>query len=139
VVLTAVQPLRKEYALGACERSFRAGIITAGKLLGERAFSMLLKAEKQSSDDYVSLANTAFINQFYEKLADRAGQAAIDLDPNNSLKKSFHKNATAARIIEDRGLEVICSFGNGWVCEINANSNRSGLRTFVPRVFARTG
>jgi tetratricopeptide (TPR) repeat protein len=114
-VLTAVQPQRKDYALIACERAFRVGDLTEGRLLGERALSLLLKAEKQSSEDYFSLANTAFNNRLYD-LADRAGQAAIDLDPNNVQKKSFHKNATAARIIEERGLE---KSGNRFVDNLN--------------------
>jgi tetratricopeptide (TPR) repeat protein len=104
LVLTAVQPSRKDYALSSCDRAFRAGFPAIGRLLAERALSFLSNAERQSSDDYFAIANSAFGNRLYD-LAERAAQTAADLDPGSSAKKSFHKNATAARIIEERKLE----------------------------------
>lgn len=104
VVLTAIQPSRKDYALSACDRAFRVGLPVVGRTLTDRALSLLSNAEKQTSEDYFSLANSAFGHGLFD-LAERAGQTALDLDPNNVAKRSFHKNATAARIIEERKLE----------------------------------
>jgi tetratricopeptide (TPR) repeat protein len=104
LILTALNPSRKDYALSASERAFRVGVPTAGRFLLERALSLLSSAEKQSSDDYFTLANIAFKQQMFD-LAERTAQTAVDLDPGSAEKRSFHKNATAARIIADRGLE----------------------------------
>jgi hypothetical protein len=104
LILTAIQPARKDHAHSCAERAFRVGIPTAGKLLAERAMSLLSTADKQSSDDYFVLTNIGFKNRLFD-LAERAAQTAVDLDPNSAEKRSFQKNATAARIIEERKLE----------------------------------
>jgi len=104
LVVTALWPNRKDAALIASDRAFRGGFESAGQYLAERALALLSNAESQSSADYFALAKSAFDHRFYD-VAERAAQAALDLDPTSLEKRSFHKNVSAARIIDERKLD----------------------------------